>query len=511
MHICLPITKLRHTLVNRCSVNTERCLAASLLAASVLLVSRSPALAETRFLKVLQIHTQERAIVAYERDGRYLPSGLSKLNYLLRDWRKNKEIKIDPHVLDVLWQVYRDSGSNDYIHIVCGYRTAETNNMLRGRSRASGVAKESQHILGKAIDFYIPNVPLERVREIGMRLQDGGVGYYPHSGAPFVHMDTGHVRAWPRMSRQQLVRLFPDGRTLHLPQDGRPLPGYQIAMAEYKRRMSGRQTLLASASENTSGSSKNLLASIFGGKETASTRARPLQAAASPARDVAGVVVSARAVPIPMARPDMIVTASISATLADDRSPLPQKSVSATPIDVAVSAAVPVPEMRPPALAYAPSADIERPEAFRAAAPAARSKAPERVRGLTVEDVARAGRQQLRTHPDILIAWAELSPPTASVQVKPTPQQQSAYVNAETIKGTRAATKANAASPRQRVLSPTLIVEWAASRGLARQRPHTGTLTTSQENAGDEDLGAAGRNSSADRRDIASAALTRGN
>ena len=107
--------------------------------------------------------------------------------------------------------------------------------MLRGRSPRSGVARYSQHTLGKAIDFYIPGVPLDKLRATAMRLQGGGVGYYPTSGSPFVHLDIGNVRAWPRMTREQLVELFPDGRTVHLPADGTPLPGYELARADIER------------------------------------------------------------------------------------------------------------------------------------------------------------------------------------------------------------------------------------------------------------------------------------
>jgi hypothetical protein len=87
-------------------------------------------------------------------------------------------------------------------------------------------------MFGKAIDFYIPGVSLEKLRETAMRLQSGGVGYYPASGSPFVHLDVGNVSAWPRMTREQLLKLFPDGRTVHLPDDGTPLPGYEPARAD---------------------------------------------------------------------------------------------------------------------------------------------------------------------------------------------------------------------------------------------------------------------------------------
>ena len=104
------------------------------------------------------------------------------------------------------------------------------------RRRSSGVARFSQHMLGHAMDFYIPGVRLEELRVIGLRLQRGGVGFYPTSGSPFVHMDTGGVRMWPRMTRNELLHVFPDGRTAYLPTDGHPLPGYAVALAELRKR-----------------------------------------------------------------------------------------------------------------------------------------------------------------------------------------------------------------------------------------------------------------------------------
>jgi hypothetical protein len=86
------------------------------------------------------------------------------------------------------------------------------------------------------MDFYIPGVDLEHLREIGLRLARGGVGFYPTSGSPFVHMDTGSVRMWPRMSHEQLVRVFPDGKTVQIPSDGKPLQGYALALAEIRQR-----------------------------------------------------------------------------------------------------------------------------------------------------------------------------------------------------------------------------------------------------------------------------------
>jgi uncharacterized protein YcbK (DUF882 family) len=219
-----------------------------LLAASAILafgsLSLAPAQAEDRALKLFNTHTNEKAVIVFKRDGVYDPKGLAQMNEILRDWRRDQPTRMDPQLLDLIWTVYRQTGSKDYIHIVCGYRSPETNGMLRRRSKA--VAKNSQHMRGKAMDFFIPDVPLSKLREIGLRMQAGGVGFYPTSGSPFVHMDTGSVRMWPRMTREQLVRVFPNGKTLHVPSDGKPLPGYAEALAAYQARKGSAATAVAS-------------------------------------------------------------------------------------------------------------------------------------------------------------------------------------------------------------------------------------------------------------------------
>ncbi|MET1412755.1 DUF882 domain-containing protein [Roseibium sp. HPY-6] len=203
--------------------------------------------AETRTLKLYNTHTKERVSITFKRNGRYLPAGLREANRFLRDWRRNEITKIDPELLDLIWEVYREVRGRDHIYVVSSYRSPATNNMLRKRS--SGVARNSQHTLGKAMDFYIPGVNLARLRAAGLRKEVGGVGYYPRSGSPFVHMDTGRVRHWPKMSRSQLAKVFPNGKTLHIPSDGKPLKGYKLALAESKsgkRKSTSRPTLVAS-------------------------------------------------------------------------------------------------------------------------------------------------------------------------------------------------------------------------------------------------------------------------
>lgn len=217
-----------------------------------------------RALKLHNLHTKEKAEIVFKRNGRYDQAGLKKLNVFLRDWRRNEPTKMDPRLLDLVWEAYRASGSREYIHVVSAYRSPTTNSMLRGRSR--GVAKNSQHTLGKAMDFFIPGVPLKKLRNIGLKMQGGGVGYYPTSGSPFVHMDVGNVRHWPGISRKELASVFPDGKTLHVPSDGKPLPGYEQAMAAYKSRSAaGSPAIALAGSPRSTGKSGGLLAALFGG------------------------------------------------------------------------------------------------------------------------------------------------------------------------------------------------------------------------------------------------------
>ncbi|MDB5524595.1 MAG: hypothetical protein JWM58_2358 [Rhizobium sp.] len=241
-------------------------LAVPALALAVALLSTAAEAGQTRALKIYHLHTHEKATIVFKRNGRYDAAGLKKLNYILRDWRENEPVRMDPRLFDLIWEVYQKSGSHGYINVVCGYRAPETNRMLRSRSK--GVADRSQHMLGKALDFYIPDVPLRKLREIGVKFQVGGVGFYPTSGSPFVHMDVGGVRAWPRLPRRELSRLFPDGKTLHRPLEGGTMPGYSAALSDYKRRVGATSIQIAGVPSNnsdsdTKGRSKSLLAALF--------------------------------------------------------------------------------------------------------------------------------------------------------------------------------------------------------------------------------------------------------
>lgn len=214
----------------------------------------SQAEAETRTLRMYFGHSKESATITFKKNGKYIPSGLRKANRFLRDWRRKESTKMDPQLLDLVWEVYQKSGSKKPIQVISGYRSPKTNRLLRRRGRK--VAKTSQHTRGKALDFYFPDVSVKKLRELGLKAHRGGVGYYRGS---FVHLDTGRVRHWPRMSRRQLSRVFPRGRTIHVPSNGKPLRGYKTALANLKKGLN------ADGTRRTTTVRKSLLARIFTG------------------------------------------------------------------------------------------------------------------------------------------------------------------------------------------------------------------------------------------------------
>jgi uncharacterized protein YcbK (DUF882 family) len=264
-------------------------------------VQDATALNETRSLSFHHTHSNEDITVTFKRDGRYDEEALKKLNHFLRDWRSQEQTTMDRRLFDILWEVYRDVDGKQPINIISAYRSPATNAMLRRRS--SGVARHSQHTLGHAIDFFIPGVALADVRAAGLRQQRGGVGFYPTSGSPFVHLDTGSVRHWPRMTHDQLAKVFPNGRTVHQSTSG-PMKGYELARADIERRGNGEDTQVASK--------PSFLAALFKGKSASSDEDDEGAAPASAAKNekpvkttvaAAAPAKSADPVPVPRAKP----------------------------------------------------------------------------------------------------------------------------------------------------------------------------------------------------------------
>ncbi len=168
---------------------------------------------ETRTLSLYQVHTKESITVTYMVKGRYVPSAMKKINYLMRDWRRNEVIAIDPKTVNLMWELHADLGSRAPIHIISGYRSPKTNAFLKRVGR--NVAKKSQHMVGKAIDLYFPDVATKKIRNSALVRKVGGVGYYRSSGGPtgFVHIDSGNVRHWgPAIGKTEMAQIFRDGR-----------------------------------------------------------------------------------------------------------------------------------------------------------------------------------------------------------------------------------------------------------------------------------------------------------
>ena len=192
------------------------------------------AFSDTRTIAFTHIHTKETISVLYKRNGSYVPEAMDKIDWIMRDWRRNEKTKMDPHTIDILWEMHTELGSKEPIQIICGYRSRSTNEMLR--KTVGGQASESQHITGKAIDVTFPDVSLKQIRYSALIREQGGVGYYPTSGIPFVHVDTGRVRHWPRLPRYELALLFPNGKSQHHPADGSDITrdDVRIAQAQHK-------------------------------------------------------------------------------------------------------------------------------------------------------------------------------------------------------------------------------------------------------------------------------------
>jgi len=143
-------------------------------------------------VKFTQAHTGESFNGVYRVGNRYLPEAFEKLNYVLRDFRTGEVFPMDPRVVDILSMVQSKSGSSEPFQILSAYRSPKTNTNLGKAS--SGVAKNSFHMYGQALDIRNPNVSTKRLRNIAQGLKAGGVGYYPRSS--FIHIDTGTVRSW---------------------------------------------------------------------------------------------------------------------------------------------------------------------------------------------------------------------------------------------------------------------------------------------------------------------------
>jgi len=163
-----------------------------LVAAVALTLRRDAIGADERRLSFYHTHTKERLDTIFFKDGEYIVSALEEVNRFLADFRTGDVTVIDPKLLDLIYEIRESLGSNGTYEVISAYRSPTTNRMLRSRSK--GVSKNSQHLLGTAIDVRLDDVPTKKLRDAALAMKKGGVGYYRISN--FVHIDTGAVRRW---------------------------------------------------------------------------------------------------------------------------------------------------------------------------------------------------------------------------------------------------------------------------------------------------------------------------
>jgi len=165
--------------------------AAAMLPSSVFAAGKKASVPE-KSLAFYNTHTGEKLKSIYWAEGNYVADSLREINHILRDPRNNEIHDIDTGLLDLLFAVRREIETNQPFHVISGYRSAQTNAFLRAHS--TGVAENSLHLVGKAIDIRAPGRELRYLQKAAIALKGGGVGYYPKSD--FVHIDVGRVRYW---------------------------------------------------------------------------------------------------------------------------------------------------------------------------------------------------------------------------------------------------------------------------------------------------------------------------
>ncbi|MET0273670.1 MAG: YcbK family protein [Phenylobacterium sp.] len=147
---------------------------------------------EPRRAMLHNLHTGDRFNEVYFENGRYVPGALAEAMRVLRDWRTGEEHVMEPGLFDALHAISVKLDSRTPFQIISGYRSSKTNAALHAKS--SGVASNSQHTLGKAVDVRLQGVDLRNLHKAALATAAGGVGFYPKSD--FVHVDVGRVRQW---------------------------------------------------------------------------------------------------------------------------------------------------------------------------------------------------------------------------------------------------------------------------------------------------------------------------
>ena len=147
---------------------------------------------DAKQLSFYHTHTNEKLDIVYFENGEYVDAALAEINRYLGDFRTGDTTVMDPRLLDLIYDIRAALGGNGTYEVISAYRSPKTNEMLR--ATGNGIARNSQHLLGTAIDVRLEDIPIEVLRDTALSMQKGGVGFYKQSD--FVHIDTGRVRRW---------------------------------------------------------------------------------------------------------------------------------------------------------------------------------------------------------------------------------------------------------------------------------------------------------------------------
>lgn len=147
---------------------------------------------DIRRLRMYSGRTGERIDMIYWINGDYVGDAVREVSIFMRDWRNGQAVVIDTRAIDIMAASHRLLEVNEPYMLLSGYRSPETNAMLR--SQSGGVARNSLHMRGQAADLRLDSRSVTQIARAAAACQGGGVGRY--SGSNFVHMDCGDVRTW---------------------------------------------------------------------------------------------------------------------------------------------------------------------------------------------------------------------------------------------------------------------------------------------------------------------------
>ncbi len=147
---------------------------------------------DIRRIRMYSGRTGERIDMIYWVDGKYIKDAVKEVNHFMRDWRTDQVKSMDLRTIDIMAASHNLLDVDEPYMLLSGYRSPQTNAMLRSRSRR--VAKNSLHMKGQAADLRLSSRSVSQMAKAAISCRAGGVGKYSRSN--FVHMDCGEIRSW---------------------------------------------------------------------------------------------------------------------------------------------------------------------------------------------------------------------------------------------------------------------------------------------------------------------------